>query len=179
LLCQLFDRWDGSLAWLNDVAGALRYLHVNNIIHRDIKPGNVLLVLLEGSRLAAKVSDFGISQAVEIAASSVGTKANHKAVGTSHYMAPEVFNSEFMRYEASTDMYSFGVLAAELFVEGRPWGNMPQGANAHAVVNDHKGPLVVKWQLSEGKERRLRDLVGNSDSGCFAKTCRRDLAQPH
>jgi serine/threonine protein kinase len=164
---------------INDVASALRYLLVNNIIHRGIKPGKVLLVLLEGSRLAAKVCDFGISQAVEIAASSVGTKANHKAVGTSHYMAPEVFNSEFMRYEASTDMYSFGVLAAELFVEGRPWGNMPQGANAHAVVNDHKGPLVVKWQPSDGKEHRLHDLVGNSDSGCFAKTCRRDLAQPH
>jgi serine/threonine protein kinase len=76
-----------SMEWkfsvINDVANALRCLHVNNIIHRGIKPGNVLLVLLEGSRLAAKVCDFGISQAVEIAASSVGTKANHKAVGTS------------------------------------------------------------------------------------------------
>jgi serine/threonine protein kinase len=84
-------------------------------------------------------------------------------------MAPEVFNSEFMRYGASTDMYSFGVLAAELLVEERPWGNMPQGAIAHAVVNGHKRPLVVKWQPSEGKERKLRDLVGNSDTGCFAK----------
>jgi surface protein len=164
-----------SLEWkldvVRDVANALRYLHVNNIIHRDIKPANVLFVLYDGKRMVAKICDFGISQAVDIAAATVGTKANEKPVGSTHYMAPELFSMQSIMYEASTDIYAFGVLVAELFVEERPWKGYPLGAIAHSVVNEDKRPLTDKWVPQGEQERAIFEMVGGAAHGCFAKAC--------
>lgn len=86
-----------------DILSGVQYIHSRNVVHRDIKPHNILL-----SKGVAKVADFGC--AISVAAL---TKEEHHAMkGTLPYMAPEVFLGE--SYGKPCDMWSVGVLIAEI-----------------------------------------------------------------
>ncbi len=93
-----------------DVAGALAYAHRHGVIHRDVKPGNVLITE-EG---IVKVTDFGIARAVNTEESLTQTGA---VMGTATYFSPE--QAEGMGVDARSDIYSLGVVLFEM-VTGRP-----------------------------------------------------------
>jgi predicted esterase len=84
-----------AVRWLRDVADALAYAHAHGVVHRDIKPGNVML-----SGRHAVVTDFGV------------------AIGTPAYMAPEQATAD-PAVDHRADLYAFGVLAYEMLT-GRP-----------------------------------------------------------
>jgi serine/threonine protein kinase/Tol biopolymer transport system component len=104
---------DDVVAIMRDVCDALAYAHEHGVIHRDIKPDNVLL---SGRR--AMVTDFGVAKAATDAAA--GAKATEAGVllGTPAYMAPEQVAGD-PRIDHRADIYSAGVLAYELLA-GRP-----------------------------------------------------------
>ncbi len=117
---------------LRDVARALDAAHAKGVIHRDIKPDNVLL-----SGGAAVVTDFGVAKAIASAA-SVGERETLTvrgiALGTPLYMAPEQAAAD-PRTDHRADIYAFGTMAYEM-VAGRPpfGGRLPQQlAAAHAT----------------------------------------------
>ena len=103
---------------LRDVARALSYAHAHGVVHRDIKPDNVLL-----SHGAAVVTDFGIAKAISASRTSPGdptlTQAG-AAIGTPAYMAPEQVAGD-LDIDHRADIYAFGCLAYELLTGHPPF----------------------------------------------------------
>ncbi len=108
------------LAILRDVAKALAYAHAHNIVHRDIKPDNVLL-----SGGTAVVTDFGIAKALS-ASRTAGAGATLTSVGTSigtpAYMAPEQVAGD-PNLDHRVDLYAYGCMAYELLTGKAPFAD--------------------------------------------------------
>ena len=103
---------------LRDVARALSYAHAHGVVHRDIKPDNVLL-----SHGAAMVSDFGIAKAISVARTQPGGAALTQAgmsVGTPAYMAPEQVAGD-ADIDHRADLYALGCVAYELLAGRTPF----------------------------------------------------------
>lgn len=112
---------------LRDVADALSYAHREHIVHRDIKPDNILI-----SHRHAMVTDFGVARALAEAGASGTLTGTGIAVGTPAYMAPEQAVGE-AQLDHRADIYALGVLAYELLS-----GTMPfQATTFQALVAAH------------------------------------------
>ncbi|MGZ3464763.1 MAG: protein kinase domain-containing protein [Gemmatimonadaceae bacterium] len=105
---------DDAVLILRDVADALAYAHEHGVVHRDIKPDNVLL-----SGRHAMVTDFGVAKATSDAARA---RPNDAVLGTPWYMAPEQITAD-PGIDHRADIYSFGVLAYELLAGSLPFTN--------------------------------------------------------
>jgi serine/threonine protein kinase len=99
------------LAVLAEVAAALAYAHAQGVVHRDVKPENVLLT--RAGR--AKVADFGLARTVD--QSSLTTQG--RILGTAVYMSPEQVRGQ--RATAASDVYAFGVMLYEAITGDRPF----------------------------------------------------------
>jgi len=115
---------------LRDVARALAHAHARGVIHRDIKPDNVLLT--GGS---AVVSDFGVAKAVGASTSESGLTSVGVALGTPAYMAPEQAAAD-PNVDQRADLYAFGVVAFEVLTGHTPFAGRSAGQMlaAHATV---------------------------------------------
>lgn len=100
-----------ATAIMTDVAAALHYSHRKGIIHRDIKPGNIML----DADGAVKVMDFGIALAMSSASTTMTQTST--VVGTAQYLSPEHAQGDAV--DARSDIYSAGCVLYEL-VTGRP-----------------------------------------------------------
>ncbi len=123
---------------LRDVAKALAYAHERGVVHRDIKPDNILL-----SGRTAVVADFGIAKAIAAAQERpVGATLTQlgTAVGTPAYMAPEQAAGD-PDTDHRADVYSFGCMAYELIAGLPPFHGLPPHKLIAAHMRDEPMPI--------------------------------------
>src|SRR5919199_1598453 len=119
-----------------DICGALDFSHRNGIVHRDVKPGNVMITP-QGS---VKVMDFGIARAVSDSAATMTSTA--AVIGTAQYLSPEQARGESV--DARSDVYSVGCLLYELVTGAPPFtGDSPVSVAYQHVREDPKLPSSV------------------------------------
>ena len=128
------------------VLDALEYSHRAGIVHRDIKPGNIMLT----STGAVKVMDFGIARAMEDSSATV--TQTHAVVGTAQYLSPEQARGEVV--DARSDLYSTGCLLYELLTGQPPF----TGDSAVAIAYQHvreipKPPSALAADVPESLDR--------------------------
>jgi len=116
-----------ALRILRDVADALGYAHGRGVVHRDIKPDNVLL-----SGGHALVADFGIAKALSQSGGASGLTSVGVAIGTPTYMAPEQAAGD-PNVDHRADIYSFGAMAYEMLAGRPPFS----GLSPHQVLAAH------------------------------------------
>ena len=100
---------------LHDVLDALDYAHTRGVVHRDIKPGNILR-----HRSHSLVTDFGVAKALSAAMPHSGTTSAGMAIGTPAYMAPEQIAAD-PKADHRMDLYAVGLLAYELLTGNQPF----------------------------------------------------------
>jgi eukaryotic-like serine/threonine-protein kinase len=112
--------WDTRTRWLLDIARVLAAAHKRGLIHRDVKPENVM-IRHDG---VLKVLDFGIARRPKLTGTPGGEYATltekGNVVGTPLYMAPEQLKGE-PNLDGRADQFSWGVVAYELFTGRLPW----------------------------------------------------------
>jgi serine/threonine-protein kinase len=117
-----------ALRWLEQTAAALDAAHARGVVHRDVKPGNLLIADDESIR----VSDFGIASAAGFDTLTLaGT-----ILGSAGYMAPEQLRGD--RTTAATDRYGFACVAYELLAGRRPFAR--ETVAAEAAAHAHEPP---------------------------------------
>jgi len=96
--------------YFKDICEGLKFLHGQNLIHRDLKPDNILI----SKKGVAKLSDFGITKKTENTYVSLSDRVN--MFGTFRYLPPEVMNGE--KYNQKCDIWALGIIYYEMLTQG-------------------------------------------------------------
>ena len=119
-----------KLAYAIQSCRAFDYAHKRGIVHRDIKPGNIM-VSKDGT---VKVVDFGIARVLETSRTQTGM-----LIGTFAYMSPEQYHGEHA--DERSDIWSFGVLFYELLTYHKPFAGPTPASLMHNICNVEPAPL--------------------------------------
>ncbi len=110
--------WDNLFRVILSLLDALSHAHAQGVIHRDLKPGNILLCD-EGR--GVKLTDFGLAHALD---NLVDRQETHEILGTPAYMAPEQFERRWRDYGPWTDLYAMGCTIFALLTGEPPFGRL-------------------------------------------------------
>ncbi|SDU78577.1 serine/threonine protein kinase [Arcanobacterium phocae] len=136
-----------ALAIVSQVAQGLAYAHSQHVVHRDIKPDNIIIT--QPNNIAdpgVKIADFGIAKIID--ASSTATQM----VGTAHYMAPEFIQENIVN--PSVDVYALGISLYQILSNRFPFGKPEDNPFAIAQHHLHSVPPILS-----GLEPRIWDIV--------------------
>ena len=148
------------------VAAGLGAAHARGVIHRDVKPGNILIT----SDGVAKVLDFGVAKRADAPLTGTGG-----TVGTAAYMSPEQLRAEAV--DARTDLWSLGVVLYECLASRSPFHRESEAATIQAILFEEPSPLltsrpdlpaavaaVVERALAKDRSERFADANEFADA---------------
>jgi serine/threonine-protein kinase len=153
---------DEAVRIATDVAEALHSAHKQGVIHRDVKPANILLS--EGRPL---VADFGIALAVSAAGGGRLTETG-LSMGTPYYMSPEQASADREPTPAS-DVYSLGCVLYEMLVGEPPYvGSSAQAVLAKILTEDAKAPTQARSSIPANVDAAIRKSLEKLPADRFA-----------
>ena len=164
--------------YIKQIASALQYAHDKKLIHRDVKPENMLL----GQNNEVLLSDFGIA----LVSQSSRYQSTQEVVGTLAYMAPEQFHGKPV---AASDQYALGIVVYEWLTGGRPFhGSFAEIASQHVLAP----PPLLREKIPEitpaiqevvhralAKEPQQRFLRVEAFANALEQACQPAKPQPH
>jgi serine/threonine protein kinase len=158
---ELWERPRHSLAWIADItrqiALGLEAAHAAGFVHRDLKPGNVMLETIEGRR-TARILDFGLVKQHEEDDEKNKLTRTGQILGTPSYMAPEQISGADV--DARADLYALGVILYEMIAGKTPFS----GSTSH-VLTQHVTQPPPPLPDAGGLERIALKLLAKKPSG--------------
>ena len=141
-----------KLVYAMQACRAFDFAHKRGIVHRDIKPGNVMV----GKDGTVKVVDFGIARLLETSKTQTGM-----LIGTFAYMSPEQYHGEHANERS--DIWSFGVLVYELLSYQRPFTGTTPASLMHNICNEEPAPLrTLLPECTEELEQTVSKMLRKS-----------------
>ncbi|HEV7243208.1 MAG TPA: protein kinase [Thermoanaerobaculia bacterium] len=148
------------------VGEALDFAHAKGIVHRDVKPANIILV--DGTR--AKITDFGIAK---IASSAANLTTTGQFLGTPNYMAPEQVKGAPV--DGRTDIFALGICLYECLTRRKPFGGDSLTSISYKIVHEPFPPLYeINPQIPEGFEEVVAHCLAKDPAKRYQRA--RDLA---
>ena len=127
-----------ALEIATQVAAGLAAVHEQNLVHRDIKPTNIMVRLKEGGSVTAKIIDLGLAKTLVESASEAGISMPGVFAGTPEFASPEQFAGDGV--DIRSDLYSLGVTLWEMLIGRTPF----RGSSAEVMYQHQHAPLPVE-----------------------------------
>ena len=121
-----------------EVAAGLAAVHEQNLVHRDIKPTNIMVRLKEERGVTAKIIDLGLAKTLDESASEAGISSPGAFVGTPEFASPEQFAG--VSVDIRSDLYSLGVTLWEMLTGQAPF----RGTSGEVMYQHQHGPLPLE-----------------------------------
>ncbi|MEZ0230650.1 MAG: serine/threonine-protein kinase, partial [Planctomycetota bacterium] len=149
--------FERALGVMEDLLAALGAAHEKGVVHRDVKPANILLVKEQG-RERAKLIDFGIAKHFDAGDNTMQDLTQGRAIGTPYYLSPEQAEGEIV--DARTDLYAAGIVLYELLAGTRPFSGESTNAILKSILYDSPDPIRKKRKdAPEALEKAVSKLL--------------------
>lgn len=161
-----------GMAWgeirqvLLDLLDALAHAHARGVVHRDLKPNNILVFKNGDGTPRLKLADFGLAQAIEMLTRSDSTEV---ICGTPTYMAPEQLRGRWRDYGPWTDLYAVGSLAWTMATGKAPFGGIGLINTVRMQMEDDPPAFVPREPVPRGFEGWLRRLLQKDPGRRFVR----------
>ncbi len=133
----LLGEWKQIAQIMQEVAQAVHFAHSRGILHRDLKPGNILF----DSTGQTYVADFGLAKLSQSAEPNDQTKS-FQLLGTPAYLAPEIASGSLKAASVSSDVYALGAILYELLAGQLPHEKDSMGSLLTSIIQDDPSPLL-------------------------------------
>ena len=148
--------YDAVYEMLQALLAALAHAHARQMIHRDLKPGNVLRCTHADVRPGWKLTDFGTAASFE---ETLQRSLTAGLVGTIAYMAPEQIEGRWRTFGPWTDLYALGCVLYKVLAGTRPWGVAEAAALLTAHLERQPEPLRPCVSVPDGFNEWVRVLL--------------------